>query len=415
MSSHSGSETQRWTFIPDILHEHVEELGFLWSQRRGDLRSPHRTGRSLRELEERIRGRLHGVLVSAGRGLTLLEAALESDDPELVFGAAFSLLHLGSEPLANRVLEAFARAGGEGLVALRDALANAPATPDLLHRAWSLLDSQSAPIAAAMSVALAFHGALTLTPAQVGCFLSDADAGVRSEGWRLVSYLQTDVGAKGYASGMRDDEEVVRTAVLEAGAWCRVGGVLGVAREFARNPAPEHLNAYYLLAVLSTTEDLPTLARLTSAGLGAGSIELLGTAGFPAAAEWILPALEDPDPALAAAAGRAFLKLTGIDVSSETRVSIAPPGKEQDEFDAEFADEVQLPDPERARAVWRELRQRVRPGSRLSRGIDVSQAIPEEAFDRLDMQSRWEVYLRSRFYGGWEGTPLQLEIFPRAR
>ena len=66
-------------YLPDILEEHVEELAFLWGQRRTAIRSPIYTRRALLQLEDvhsyygdsHI---LHGVslAVSPGRVLTLL-------------------------------------------------------------------------------------------------------------------------------------------------------------------------------------------------------------------------------------------------------------------------------------------------------------------------------------------------------
>jgi hypothetical protein len=37
------------------------------------------------------------------------------------------------------------------------------------------------------------------------------------------------------------------------------------------------------------------------------------------------------------------------------------------------------------------------------------QPLSPAIFDSLDMQTRWEIYLRGKFYGSWAGTPLQLQ------
>jgi uncharacterized protein (TIGR02270 family) len=402
------------TFIPDLLQEHLEELGFLWTQWKSGFRSPTQTLRSRRHLEERFRARLQGVLAVADIGLELIEGSLESEDSAPVFGAAYSLLHLGNEATASRIVDDFAAANDKDrLNALQQALAHAPLL-NQLRRLWTALDSASSLTAVAAAVVLAFHGALRLTPEQLLRLLRDENSRVRRNGWRLISYLDTTVEPKEYAAAMRDNDDSVRAAALEAGAWCGVEGVLAMARQLARVPSPEHRHAYYLLAVLGTAEDRPILQQLVSSvALGPERHRLLGAYGSTELMEHVLAGLDDPDPATAAAAGAAFTKLTGIDVESERRAQVVPPGEEPDEFEAEFLEEVTLPDPELARHVWAEHQPCLANAGRLCRGLDVGRSLSGEAFDSLDMESRWELHLRSRYYGGWKGSPLELETFPQ--
>src|SRR5690606_20480151 len=187
-------------------------------------------------------------------------------------------------------------------------------------------------------------------------------------------------------------------------------GVLAVVRQLARTPSPEHLHAHYLLAVLGSAEDVALLRSLAAAeALGPARFDVLGPSGLPQAVEWTLEAMVHPDPLTAAAAGRAFAALTGIDAGSDRKVT----AQAADAFEAEFADEVTLPDPERARAEWAALAPRLRGATRIARGEDVGRPLDAATFHRLDMRSRWQLFLRSRFYGGWDGTPLELEIFRR--
>ena len=44
---------------------------------------------------------------------------------------------------------------------------------------------------------------------------------------------------------------------------------------------------------------------------------------------------------------------------------------------------------------------------------DVGSAIPGDAFAWLDMQARYEWWMRARFRGTWSGTPMQLGVFPQ--
>src|SRR5436189_4016231 len=96
------------TFIPDILEEHVEELAFLWDQRRTAVRDPRYTIRELTHLEERIAAHLQGTLAVGEVALPLLEDTLAADDPSMVFAAAYALLHTKNQTATTRIHDSFA-------------------------------------------------------------------------------------------------------------------------------------------------------------------------------------------------------------------------------------------------------------------------------------------------------------------
>jgi hypothetical protein len=142
----------------------------------------------------------------------------------------------------------------------------------------------------------------------------------------------------------------------------------------------------------------------------------VGAYGHPGLMPVLLEALASDDPATASTAGAAFTKMTGLDIESDVRASLPPAdGSEPDEFEAEFLNEVMLPDPEKARRYWEAIEPKVAHVPRLYRGYDVSTGLDQDAFAALDMQSRWEVCLRARYSGAWDGSPLSLEVFPQGR
>jgi len=401
------------TFIPDILEEHVEELGFLWGQRQAALRSPGYTMRRLGDLEERIAGHLEGVLAVGEPALPLLDETLAQDDPLAAFAAAFSLLHWDGDAARSRVLEVFSHAQGERLGGLRDALCYAPlnqAVPQL----EALSRSGAAPLAIAAGEALAFHDALQASREDLHRFLRHDDAVVRGHAWRLVGYIGASVDPKSYAAAMREQPGPTRRAALHAGAWCGEQGILAACRKLATDAPAESLDALELLAIIGGPEDLPRFRALGDAReLGPLRFRLLGTFGQPALMDTVLAGIADPDPASAVAAGMAFTKMTGQGVDSDRRAKLPPEGGgEPDEFEAEFQEELTLPDPELARRVWERVQHWARVG-RLCRGLDVTAQLTPEAFAELDMESRWEVCLRARFSGAWSGSPLRLERFPQ--
>ncbi len=404
----------RLTFIPDILEEHLEEVAFLWGRRRIALRSPEYTPRAIADLEERIAAHVQGVVAVAADGIELVRAALASDDADAAFAGAFSLLHTNLPGAEPEVLDAFAAAEGERLAALGEALKHAPLGPAGLGRLALLAGGEPMPRTAMAAEALAFHGALELEPDALSAFLGAEDAAVRCAGWRIVGYLLAPVDAKLYARALRDDEAAVRDAALLAGAWCGVQGVLPAARKIAADAVPEHAATLYLLAVLGAPEDLALFQRIAAdPAFGPERFRLAAAYGHPALVDAVLAGMAEEDPAAAAAAGAAFLKLTGVDVFTGERAQAPVEGG--DEFDAELADEFPVPDAERARREWAALAPRLGAAPRICRGLDLGQPLDRAGFDGLDMESRWELCLRGRFHGTWAGSPLALERFPLPR
>ena len=399
-------------YIPDILEEHLEELGFLWGQRRAALRSPLYSPRAFTHLEERIVAHLDGVLADGELALPLLEDTLAGEDFHAVFAAAYSLLNSKNETAATRVVEAFARAEGAALMGLRDALCHAPCE-SVLPRLNALARGVPNMLAVVAAEVLAFHGGLEPTAPELQRFLRADDPALRLGGWRVAACLGARLDAKKYAAALRDDPPV-RRAALAAGAWSGEPGILAVGRKFAENPAPDHLDALELLAVLAGPEDLPRVAALGRATpLGPARFRLLGCFGHPATIETVLAGLGDPDPATAAAAGAAFTKLTGAEIASQTRAKIPLGGPEPDAFEMEFLDEVTLPSPELAHRVWDKVKERLALAPRICRGFDLGRGLSREALAVLDMESRWETCLRARFRGEWTGSLLTLERLPQ--
>lgn len=403
-------------FVPDVLERHVEEIGFLWGQRQAALRSPDYTLTDVAALEDWIAAHLDGVRAARERAIPFLEAQLTSDDPLGVFAAAFALLHLRGEAETSRVLDAFTSASGEQLGGLREAMCHSPLNgrepriDDLFHRA-------PAPTSAAAGQILAYHAALRPSGDDVRRFCQDADPQVRVWGWQLVGYLGVPVDAKTYAAAMREDEPAVRRAAVEAGAWCGERGIVMLGRKFAATPSADHLDLLEMLAILGGRDDLPLMTAVgNTVELGPVRFRLLGAFGHPALMDVILTGIADLDAATAAAAGAAFTKMTGQDIDSNDRATLPHViVDEADEFAAEFAEEVVLPDPERARRYWQEMTDWVTHVPRLCRGYDIGRGLDQNAFAALDMEARWEVMLRCRFTGAWKGSPLSLEVFPQLR
>jgi uncharacterized protein (TIGR02270 family) len=401
------------SFIPDIAEEHFEELQFLWSQRRNALRSAAYTMREMGMLEERIEAHVQGLLVLGANLPDFVAKGLEGDDAMAAFAAAYALLRLGTPDAIRRVRDAFVGAEGKRLQGIGEALAHGPAQP-LIPELQSLFTSAPPPVAAAAGEALAFHRALQVTPEQLIPLLRDEHPAVRRSAWRIAANCALAVTPALYDIALADDDPEVQSAALVAAAWNGYQGWLSHCYRLVKQPTPEGVEPVAMLATMLPPNEYQAVTALASkVGFGPARYRIAAAFGHPVMIDFLLGEMENPDPALAASAGAAFSKMLGVAVESGKRATVPPPnGKEPDAFDAEFLDEVNLPDVPRARQHWEKVKPQLAQASRVAHGVDVSAGITRETFGLLDMESRREVCLRARLTAGWQGTPLVLEEFP---
>ena len=400
-------------FIPDIAEEHFEELQFLWSQRRNALHSAAYTMLEIGRLEERIEAHVQGLLVLGEHLPEFVALGLASSDSMPAFAAAYALLRLGSETALERVRTALLQAEGNRLEGIREALAHGPAQP-LIPLLQSLFISAAPPLAVAAGEALAFHRALQLSPEQLLPLLRDEAPAVRRGAWRIAAYGGMALQPALYDIALRDGDPGVKAAALTAAAWNGYGGWLTYCRALADTPEPDGVPAIAMLAAVLPPQEYKAVTALAALpAFGPERHQIAAAFGHPVMIDFLLAEMESADPATAAGAGAAFSRMLGIAVESGRRATLPPAdGKQVDEFEAEFLDEVPLPDVTHAREHWERVRPRLAHATRVAHGVDVSGGINRETFGLLDMASRRELCLRARLTSGWSGTPLILEQFP---
>jgi uncharacterized protein (TIGR02270 family) len=404
----------RLTYLPDLLEEHIEEVEFLWAQRQAALTSSRQTQRDLAHCDERIQAHVQGILAAGEHASPLLEERLAGEDANAVFAGAYPLLRLGSGPAVGHLLEVFASAEGPRLDGLKRALAFG-ASPAALARLRALLPSAQPGVAAAAAEILTFHRQFGADPGRLLLLVRDEDPAVRRQAWRVAGYLGIPLDAKLYANAVRDEDAGVREAALLAAAWSRLPGALALTRQIGQAPSVDNLPELRLLAVLGGAEDLPRIRNLvTMAALGPARFGIAAAFGHPLLVDLLVAEMANPDPSTAVAAGEAFTRITGQSVDSSERVNVpAEGGGPPDEFEAEFQDEVLLPDPELARAHWEKVRPQFTGSVRLASGLDLSRGVAPEALATIDLQSRFQAALRGRFQGSWTGSAIDLEAFPQ--
>jgi uncharacterized protein (TIGR02270 family) len=370
--------------------------------------------REFSALEQRIETHVEELLAAGIELLPVLEEGLTSEDPAASFAAAYALLRLENETATLAVIQAFSGARDQQMLGLRQALALARMEQILPSMPFLFFSSATPTVAAAADI-LACHGALPPPGVTIETLLEYQDPNVRETGWRVVANAGLTLDPKLYEMVIHDESPAVKRAGLWAAAWTAVPGALLMARQLAETPTPENLYALELLAVLGTSEDVQRMIAIAKVkDLGPARLKLVGSFGHPVLMELLLAELANPDPEVATAAGAAFSKITGQEIDPKDRTTLPPKdGKEPDEFEAEFLDEITLPNPNLARTQWDKMKPEFARATRLCKGFDLSRGASPETLAKLDMESRWEYFLRSRFNRVWSGSPADLERFPQ--
>jgi len=408
----------KYSYVPEILEEHYEEVQFLWANRTAALRSPRFTVRELGQLEERIEAHVQGMLAVGEPMRDLVEPGLSATEATIAFASAFALLRLDKPPTTRLVLDRFATAEGPALDGIREALCHA-APANSLRELDFLAGGDQQPVAVAALEVLLWKSTAKPALDRIAPFLSAESPAARRGAWRMLAHAGLAADPKAYSTAMRDDDSLVQKESIWAAVWARVPGILALARKFAGEPNPAYVELYRVLATVGKREDLARVERLAhDAALGptAVRLSLVGTLGSPSHIPWLIDQMSDPDAETAVAAGSAFTQMTGADVSSAAIAKLPPAEPTGDAaIDEEFAEEAPLPDPARARVVWSELGPALENADRICRGADVSQGASLNQLATFDLASRWDMAARNRFYGLHGPSLNDLLRFPKTQ
>ena len=385
--------------ITDLLQVHVEDLAFLWGQRREAIGSCKHTLREYGELNERIEAHLQGLLVAEPAALVgWLQPQLAGGDRNEVFAAAYALLRLAEPAATQAVVVEFSRAAGPALAGLRDALSLAP---EALFAAemQSALDQAKPITAVSAAVVLANHRLLDGQSPRLARLLEDTDPAVCELAWRAA--MVTDAVAplsapkRPFNHALGHSAPAVRSAGWAAAAWAAQVRAMPLLRQFA---ASGELPALHWLAVLGGPEDLPLLQKAAlDMSDGASRCALLARFGHPSALNALLLWMGGSDAALAVAAGEAFTRITGAEIRGERKA--LPVAEDADEFTREMAPEVWFPDVPKARALMERRGAEWAAGARWCNGVRVDGEVSREQLTQFDLEARWEAAARAAMSG----------------
>lgn len=386
---------RRSSFIVERVRVHAEELAYLWQRRRASRRSPELALHDFTYLAERIEAHLQGMLV-AGEALgAMFGDALRGDDRDEVFAAAWALLRSTRPDNARRVLEAFAAATGPVIDGFADALAMAPVT----HTGATLraaLAHGSPAHAAAAALALASHRSLEPSSVHFGQLLRHDDPAVAALAWRALLVLDCppDAPRPPFAEALRRPVAALRGTVLDVAVW---RGEAWVPEAIRRLAVDGDACALGWCAALCPEDEQDAVLDLIVAQPVPQRAALAARLGRPQALSAVLAWMADPDPVLAAAAGGAWERMTGLSV--EGKRTALQPAAGADPIEQDFPVELWLPDLPRARAQWAENGARWCAGQRWCRGFDIQTALTSEARRWVDLEAFWDFGARAAFAG----------------
>lgn len=398
MSPATNASREPRVLVEDLPAEHLEELDYLWDRRARTTRSFEQFAPHLADLDRRLEANVAGLEAVPRLSLPLLEEALAAEEVSRTAAAAWALLRIGGARAEAAVLGAIESGPPAAREGARQALLRGPAAA-LSAGLRAIAEGGEPAAAAAAAEALAAHGAPG-APRALGDWLAAAEPELRAAACRVAAW--TGGAAERLEALAREDgSAAVRAAAGEAGAWLKAPWALAHGRERARAKDATRPEALALFAALAEAADEPLLLALGGEGaFGPERWEWLASFGTGACLRACLAGMGAKDAADAAAAGLAFVRMTGANLGAAKRVALAPPADAGPDA-AEFADEAFVPDPAAAARHLEEHAERYGKRGRWCRGLDASGA---DAAASVDLGSRRVILLRARFRGAWGGT-----------
>lgn len=363
--------------LPDVVEEHLEELGFLAIQRRKLIVSPDTSCRRLGEHDERIAAHRDGLTIAGAPGIAVVTRALDEAAIDWYVAAAGRVwLEDASPPVED--VQARIAAGGAALAAgWREAFRRT--TIARVDRVFprAAPEPEDPIVRAVRADARVWHG--RVSEGDVARFAADPDPALRRSFARAaarMAALGSDAVRSALERLLRDEAGDLRRVALWSLALADAAAGLAAARRMA---AAGDAFALRVLGLLGDDSDLP---RLHARAKDPAALRALGDLGRASELEFLHGQLDDADPERAIAAADAVLTLCGF------------PNGVAATFPA---------DPEMARARAAECRGRFGPRTAWLRGLPFPYEGPA---DDETTESRWRALVR----GAPSADPWRAEV-----
>jgi hypothetical protein len=400
------ANTARLRYIPDLLNFHLEELEFLWGQRRLALHSRRYFLRDFLHLNERLEAHIQGLLaVPDVLPDLLLPQLFAAESRDSVFAAACPLLRLAKLELTEQMLKCFEQADALVLTGFRDAFSFAP-MGQFVNGLKRILSEGEPLYAAHAATALANLRVLNSDHKALGNLLLHENPVIATAAWSaslLVDCLpSSEQQNRPYQAALSRSEAVVRDAVIKSAVWTRQTWIAPVLRQLVTQG---DVMALQWLAIASCTDEdrLLIVAHLQAVKECQGRCDLLVRLGHPSALAMLRDWVVKGDPLLAAQAGEAFTLITACDVRGERiQTSVS---ETADEFEREFAPLIWTTNQDKLDDFLRQQGSKFKAANRWSRGLALTGVVSENIIAALDLQMRWDQLARHRLAGHLSTQP----------
>jgi hypothetical protein len=242
--------------VPPVLHQHLEEYGFLQLQRRRLLFSTDFPLRRLPGHDERIAAHWDGLVLGADASVKIALDRFDAEDPWEIASAIRVWLELG-RPAATAVADRVAAADPEAAPSWREAFRQCAAEVVRAALPAASLSALPSPALAIAIEGLGWQG--SLTPALAQTAVNHADPLVRAALARNLPWAGLGPEVPTLMRRLLDDAE---TAVARRALWSAANlepaAALERARHLSRGPQPEPF-ALRVLGLLGGPEDAATL------------------------------------------------------------------------------------------------------------------------------------------------------------
>lgn len=352
-------------WLPDLVETTLDNLETLWLQWMHGRRGEGWQLRALRALEERIEAHQDAVVLAQEEALPFLDATLGTGFWAADLAATRTCLGSGAPWAMALLWERFEGSSPEDRAGMIQGLRLGAIKP-AQARLQELARSDDQPLAAAAATALCSHGQFA-DALRVQDWRAHEDAAVRGSAWTMSAQGVGALTPAEVERGLKDEEETVRALVCETALGLGVDIKAKLRALAGSDPVAQRW-----FAMISEADDLPLWEGvLEDESLGAERFEALASYGQPALVPKLIERLEG---AHGAAAGAAFMRITGLDVRGE----------------AEDEEGERLCDPALAEDAWSQ----VGPGQakRWVLGVEVD---AEGAVEQVDLRGRFEHQIRA--------------------
>lgn len=362
----------------EVLSQHADEAGFLWTLRAAAITEPHFGLKDLAALDERVAAHLDGLWNALDLAWEMCAGPASDGDAGALFAASWLAFESGSR---QRMTDA-----------LRAAVTASPTlSPMISALGWiefdrispwvrRLLDARSPAHRAIGVAASAVH---RRDPGGALAALLAADAvQLRARALRATGELKRSDLRGALRDHLTDgDEECRYWAAWSATLLGNREGLSSLIAVAESSPVRRDVALQLALRAVRPAEAADRVRALArDSGLARTALVSAGVLGDPAFVPWLISRMEDP--ALGRIAGEAFEMITGADIALDDLELDEAPGEAEDALDAplELADETNLPMPSvrSVQAWWDAHQDSFRPGQRYLLGRPVSRDAARE-------------------------------------